>query len=173
MEDWDCILHINLYGVIRGVRAFLPHLLARGSGYVVNTASVAGLFAYAWDHPAYITAKHGVVGLTESLALYLKPNGIGVSVLCPSLVSTNIGDTARFGGVDDIGKWMREIPLEEPIEPEVVGSLVADAIRDERYLILTAPDAIRPVVAARGADPDAFVAAQIEQLPDPPNLYQR
>ncbi len=75
MDEWDWILQINLYGVIRGVRAFLPHLLERGSGHVVNTSSVAGLFAYAWDHPAYITAKHGVVGLTESIALYLKPNG--------------------------------------------------------------------------------------------------
>ena len=171
MDEWDWILQINLYGVIRGVRAFLPHLLARGSGHVVNTSSVAGLFAYAWDHPAYITAKHGVVGLTESIALYLKPNGIGVSLLCPSLVSTNMGDTARFGGVDDISTWMRDIQLEEPIEPEVVGTLVADAIRDERYLILTAPDSIRPRIAARGADPDAFVEAQMEQLPEPPNLY--
>lgn len=172
MDEWDWILQINLYGVIRGVRAFLPHLLARGSGYLVNTASVAGLFAYAWDHPAYITAKHGVVGLTEALALYLKPNGVGVSVLCPSLVATNMGDTARFGGVDDISRWMREIPLEEPIEPDVVGALVADAIRDERYLILTDPDAIRPIIAARGADPDAFVAGQMQALPEPPNLYR-
>jgi NAD(P)-dependent dehydrogenase (short-subunit alcohol dehydrogenase family) len=172
MEEWDWILQINLYGVIRGVRAFVPHLLERGSGHLVNTASVAGLFAYAWDHPAYITAKHAVVGLTEALALYLKPNGIGVSVLCPSLVATNMGDTARFGGVDDISKWMKAIPLEEPIEPEAVGTLVADAIRDERYLILTDPEAIRPVIAARGADPGAFVAAQMQVLPEPPNLYR-
>jgi len=172
MEDWDWILQINLYGVIRGVRAFVPHLLERGSGHVVNTASVAGLFAYGWDHPAYITAKHGVLGLTESLALYLKPNGIGVSVLCPSLVATNIGDTARFGGVDDMRHWVLEMPLSEPITSETVATLVADAIRDDRYLILTDPDSIRPAMAARGADPDAFVAAQIEQLPEPPNLYR-
>jgi NAD(P)-dependent dehydrogenase (short-subunit alcohol dehydrogenase family) len=172
MEEWDWILQINLYGVIRNVRAFLPHLLERGSGYVVNTASVAGLFAYAWDHPAYITAKHGVVGFSESLALYLKPLGIGVSVLCPSLVDTNMGETARLGGVDDISRWIREIPLAEPIAPEIVGTLVADAIRDERYLILTDPDTIRPVIAARGADPDAFVDAQISRLPEPPNLYR-
>ena len=60
MEEWDWILQINLYGVIRGARAFIPHMLERGSGYLVNTASVAGLYAYAWDHPTYITAKFGV-----------------------------------------------------------------------------------------------------------------
>ena len=59
MKEWDWILQINLYGVIRNVRAFLPHLIERGSGYVVNTASVAGLYAYSWDHPTYITAKFG------------------------------------------------------------------------------------------------------------------
>jgi hypothetical protein len=83
-----------------------------------------------------------------------------------------MGDTARFGGVDDTSQWMREIQLAEPITPETVATLVADAIRDERYLVLTDPETIRPVIAARGADPDAFVAAQIEQLPEPPNLYR-
>lgn len=80
MAEWDWILQINLYGVIRTVRAFLPHLLERGSGHVVNTSSVAGLYAYAWDHPTYITAKFGVTGFTEALALYVKPLGVGVLV---------------------------------------------------------------------------------------------
>jgi NAD(P)-dependent dehydrogenase (short-subunit alcohol dehydrogenase family) len=171
-DEWKWIFDINFFGVVRGVQAFVPHLLERGSGHLVNTASVAGLFAYAWDHPAYIAVKHAVVGLTESLALYLKPNGIGVSLLCPSLVASNMGETARMGGVDDISRWIREIQLSEPMAPEAVGTLVADAIRDERYLILTDPDAIRPVIAARGADPDLFVQAQIAQLPEPPNLYR-
>jgi len=172
MEEWSWILQINLFGVIRGVRAFVPHLLERGSGYVVNTASVAGLYAYEWNHPAYITAKFGVVGLTESLALYLRPQGIGVSVLCPSLVASNMGETARFGGVDDISRWLHAMPLEDPAEPAFVGSLVADAIDDERYLILTDPEPIRERIARRGADPDAFVDAQIEALPAPPNLHR-
>ena len=172
MEEWDWLLQINLYGVIRTVRAFLPHLLERGSGYLVNTASVAGLYAYSWDNPAYITAKHGVVGLTEALALYLAPLGIGVSVLCPSLVATNMGDTARFGGVDDLTRWMAPMPFEEAMDPALVGPMVADAIRDERYLILTDPEPIRERIARHGADPDAFVASQIESLPHPPNLYR-
>jgi NAD(P)-dependent dehydrogenase (short-subunit alcohol dehydrogenase family) len=171
MEEWDWILQINLIGVIRGGRAFVPHLLERGIGHLVNTASIAGLYAYSWDHPAYVTAKHGVVGLTESFALYLKPHGIGVSLLCPSLVTTNIGDTARLGGTDAMDRWLGETPMGKPSSPEDVGVMVADAIRDDRYLILTDPEAVRPKIAARGADMDAFVDSQIASLRPPPNLY--
>ncbi|HEY8216070.1 MAG TPA: SDR family NAD(P)-dependent oxidoreductase [Acidimicrobiia bacterium] len=169
MEEWDWILQINLYGVIRGVRAFVPHLRAKGRGWVVNTASVAGLFAYAWDTPAYITAKFGVVGLTEALALYLRPLGVGVSLLCPGLVSSNMGDTARMGGPDPAA-WLQQMPLSDPVEPSVAGTAVADAIRDERFLVLTHPEEARERMGRRGADIDAFVAAQIERLPTPPNL---
>ena len=174
MEEWDWILQINLYGVIRGARAFIPHMLERGSGYLVNTASVAGLYAYAWDHPTYITAKFGVVGFSEALALYLRPQGIGVSVLCPSLIATNIGETARIGGVDDFSKWTGAMPgpLDEAMDVALVGPMVADAIRDDRYLILTDPDEILPRVAQRGASIDAWVDSYGRTLPEPPNLYQ-
>ncbi|HSO95406.1 MAG TPA: SDR family oxidoreductase [Acidimicrobiia bacterium] len=173
MAEWDWILQINLYGVIRGVRAFVPHLRERGTGWVVNTASVAGLYAYAWDTIPYITAKFGVVGLTESLALYLRPLGIGVSLLCPGLVDSNMADTARIGGVADPSTWIKEMPLEAPVQPSVPGGLVCDAIEQERFLVLTHPEPIRERIAQRGADPDAFVAAQIERLPTPPNLPPR
>lgn len=173
MAEWDWILQINLYGVIRGVRAFVPHLRQRGHGWVVNTASVAGLYAYAWDTIPYITAKFGVVGLTESLALYLRPLGIGVSLLCPGLVESNMGDTARIGGVSDPSAWIKAMPLEAPVQPAVPGRLVCDAIEHEQFLVLTHPDPIRERIAQRGADPDAFVTAQIERLPTPPNLPPR
>ena len=171
MEEWDWILQINLYGVIRNVRAFLPHLLERGSGHIVNTASVAGLYAYSWDHPTYITAKFGVVGFTEAMALYLRPLGVGVSLLCPGRVDTNMADTARIGGIDDIRRWMFPMPFEELIEPAAAGTIVADAIRDDRYLVLTHPE-LREYMVRRGADYDAFVQSQIESLPTPPNLHQ-
>jgi hypothetical protein len=83
-----------------------------------------------------------------------------------------MGDTARFGGVDDITRWMAPMPFEEAMDPALVGPMVADAIRDERYLILTDPEPIRERIARHGADPDAFVASQIESLPHPPNLYR-
>ena len=170
MEEWDWILQINLVGVIRGVRAFVPHLRHRGRGWVVNTASVAGLYGYAWDTIPYITAKFGVVGLSEGLALYLRPLGVGVSVLCPGLVSSNMGDTARIGGVPDPRQWIQQMPLDDPVTPDVPGRLVCDAIETGQFLILTHPDPIRERIARRGADPDAFLAAQIEGLPTPPNL---
>jgi NAD(P)-dependent dehydrogenase (short-subunit alcohol dehydrogenase family) len=109
-EDWDWILQINLMGPVRGVRAFLPHMMERGSGYIVNTASVAGLYAYHWDTIPYITAKHGVVGFTEGLKLYVEPHGIKVSVLCPGLVSTNIVENARLSGLDDPAQWVSTLP---------------------------------------------------------------
>ena len=174
MQDWDWILQINLFGVIRGARAFIPHMLERGSGYLVNTASVAGLYAYAWDHPTYITAKFGVVGFSEALALYLRPQGIGVSVLCPSLVATNIGETSRFGGVDDPMKWLGGMPsgLDEAMDVALVGPMVADAIRDDRYLILTEPDEILPRVKERGASIGAWIDSYGKTLREPPNLYR-
>lgn len=170
MQEWDWILQINLYGVIRGVRAFVPQLRRQGRGWVVNTASVAGLYAYAWDTIPYITAKFGVVGLTEALALYLRPLGIGVSVLCPGLVASNMAETARVGGVDDISAWIQAMPLDEPVTPDVPGRLVCDAIEQERFLVLTHPAPILERIARRGQDLDAFVRDQIDRLPTPPNL---
>jgi NAD(P)-dependent dehydrogenase (short-subunit alcohol dehydrogenase family) len=172
-EDWDWILQINLMGPVRGVRAFLPHMMARGSGYIVNTASVAGLYAYHWDTIPYITAKHGVVGFTEGLKLYVEPHGIKVSVLCPGLVTTNIGDSARISGVDDPAQWVSTLPRGyEAIEPEQVGVLVADAIRDGTYLILTHPDLMEPVLEQRGQDLAGAIEAQREQISPPPNIHR-
>src|SRR4030081_1312028 len=101
MADWEWIVGINLLGPVRGARAFLPHMLERGSGYIVNTASFAGLVAHNPLTIPYDTTKHGVVGLSAGLALYLKPKGIGVSVLCPGYVETNLSENYPFRGLGD------------------------------------------------------------------------
>jgi len=172
MADWDWVLQINLYGVIRGVRAFLPHMLARGSGHVVNTASLAGLFAYAWDTIPYITGKFAVAGFTEALALYARPLGVGVTLVCPGLVDTNLGETARFVGVEDPGAWVRGIQLPPPVTPEEVATRVCDAVAENRFLVLTAEDLVRERVRQRATDHDGFVADMIARLPTPPNLHR-
>jgi len=169
MEDWNWILQINLYGPIRGVRAFVPAMIERGRGYVVNTASIAGLFAYSWDAIPYITSKFGVYGFTEGLALYLRPQGVGVSVVCPGMVETNLGENARLSGVEPGVPWMAGMEDFRPIGADEVGHQVVDAVRADRFLVLTHPE-YREVLAERGRDLDAAVAARMAGLPDPPKL---
>src|SRR5262249_56225551 len=93
--DWGWSFGINLLGVGRGIRAFLPHMLERGSGYIINTGSVAGLIALTGEGAPYVASKFAIVGLSEALALYARPRGIGVSVLCPGSVDTNLSETER------------------------------------------------------------------------------
>ncbi|MGQ0803967.1 MAG: SDR family oxidoreductase [Actinomycetota bacterium] len=169
MEDWDWILQINLYGPIRGVRAFAPAMIERGRGYVVNTASIAGLFAYSWDAIPYITSKFGVYGFTEGLALYLRPQGVGVSVVCPGMVETNLGEHARLSGVEAGVPWTAGMQDFRPIGADEVATQVVDAIRADRFLVLTHPE-YRELLVQRGQDLDAAVAARMAGLPDPPRL---
>ncbi len=97
MADWHWIIGVNLYGVIHGVQTFLPVLQANeDGGHIVNTASMAGLVAPP-RLGAYSVTKFGVVALTEVLAAELAQTGskVGVSVLCPGVVRTNIGTSSR------------------------------------------------------------------------------
>src|SRR2546425_9888043 len=86
MADWEWSFDINFLGVVRGIRTFLPHMLERGSGYIINTGSVTGLVALTGEGAPYVASKFAIVGLSEALALYARPRGIGVSVLCPGSV---------------------------------------------------------------------------------------
>lgn len=140
LEDWKWILDVNVLGIVRGVRAFVPAMVARGSGHVVNTASVAGIWAYSWDASPYITSKFAAYGYSEAMARALRPRGVDVSVLCPGLVSTNLGETARFSGVpaERRGDWLYfPEEMRTPVEPEAVGLLVADAIERRQFAIFT------------------------------------
>ncbi len=125
--DWDWVLGVNLLGVVHGIRAFVPRMLAQGGdAHIVNTASLAGLVSFAGGG-AYGASKHAVVTLSEQLALELHELGpsIGVSVLCPGLVRTPM--TAQLG-------------FEGGIDPEVVAGHVVEAIREERFWVLTHPE---------------------------------
>jgi NAD(P)-dependent dehydrogenase (short-subunit alcohol dehydrogenase family) len=98
VDAWSSILDVNVLGTVRVLRTFLPHLLERGSGHVVTTGSTAGLFPYAYDRLPYAASKGAIVALTESLALYLRPRGIGVSCFCPAgaMVEQHALDRSRF-----------------------------------------------------------------------------
>ncbi len=88
--EWQRILDINLMSVVRSNASFLPLLLDQGSGHLVNTASFAGLFTYSYDRMPYAATKAAIVQISEGLAIYLRPKGIGVTLLCPGPVLTNI-----------------------------------------------------------------------------------
>lgn len=89
LEAWKTILDCNLYGVVHGVMAVLPHMLRQGSGHIVNTASVAGLVPLPYQS-IYCASKYAVVGLSESLRYELEKDNVKVSVVCPAAVATQI-----------------------------------------------------------------------------------
>ena len=94
-RDWQWVIGVNLWGVVHGLEAFLPRMIAqRQGGHIVNTASMAGLVA-SQGLGIYNTTKYAVVGLSETLAKDLRPYGIGVSVLCPMGVATRIREADR------------------------------------------------------------------------------
>src|SRR6185295_18443874 len=97
LEDWEWILSINLWGVIHGCHFFVPGMVRRGSGHVVNVASAAGLVTMP-DLAAYGTTKFAVVGLTEALREEVRPLGIGVTTICPGIINTGITHTSRLRG---------------------------------------------------------------------------
>jgi NAD(P)-dependent dehydrogenase (short-subunit alcohol dehydrogenase family) len=147
--DWEWVLGVNLWGVIHGVRVFVPRLLAGGGeGHVVNTASMAGLLSAA-GMAIYDVTKHGVVTLSESLYLELQMLAapIGVSVLCPGFVSTRIMDSARNRPAA-LADTLPPMPGREQLEevarglvtggtpPEQVAAIVVEAIRGDRFWIL-------------------------------------
>ena len=96
LDDWTWTLDVNLWGVIHGIRTFVPHLLTHGDGHVVTTASIAGHVSSPFGAP-YNVSKHGVATLAEGLyqELQREPSTIGVTCLCPGFVATNILDSAR------------------------------------------------------------------------------
>ena len=157
LDDWRWMLGVNLWGVIHGVHTFLPVLKQnREGGHIVNTASMAGLVAGP-RLGAYAAAKYGVVGLTEVLAAELAADNsrVGVSVLCPGTVHTNIGTSSRNrpadlpdAGFKDIDIELEDNPRYRWIYPEDAGAVVVRAIKRGDLYALTHPDWY-PMVAER------------------------
>lgn len=135
-EDWDWVFNVNVWGVVNGIRAFVPEMKARGSGHVLNTASLSGLYAMPGSG-VYTASKYAVVAISETLRIELRPNGIGVSVLCPGFVHTRIDETTRTRpGIEDLPSPEGGPPLGW-CEPEDAASRVIAGIRENRQYIYT------------------------------------
>lgn len=156
LEAWQRVLDLNLLSIARSNLVFLPHLIAQGRGHVVNTSSASGLLAYGFDRLPYVASKHAVVGLSEALALYLGPKGIGVTCVCPSGVITNILEQITVYGEPASPR----APQHALVEPDAVGELVADAVASGRFLVVTAPE-IHDELRERAVDPEAYMQRMI------------
>jgi len=156
LHDWEWIVGVNLMGVVHGVRAFTPILLAQNEGHIVNTASMAGLISPA-GNALYGVTKHAVVALSEALFNELKATNpeVHVSVLCPGWINTEILRSSERNQPDlvrrsrpevrvtpesEIRRKQVESMLANGLSPARVGELVLDAIRERRFWILTHPE---------------------------------
>jgi len=160
--DWKWILGVNLWGVIHGIRTFVPLLVDQDEGHVVNTASLAGLTSPGFLGP-YNATKHAVTTISETLYRDLRATGssVGVSVLCPGFVRTDIAESERNrpewaptpqdDPVVEIGREILREMVEGGIEPTVVADRVLDAVRTDTFYILTHDDA-RSMVEVRMSD---------------------
>jgi NAD(P)-dependent dehydrogenase (short-subunit alcohol dehydrogenase family) len=146
LDEWRWVLGVNVMGVIHGIRSFVPLIRQHGEGgHVVNTASISGFFIREGaNQGAYSMSKYAVVALSEALEQELAGSGVGVSVLCPGAVNTNIFGSAatrpgQFGGpyVREAQERLRERSLSAGLPPEAVGRRVVQAMRDGEFYILT------------------------------------
>jgi NAD(P)-dependent dehydrogenase (short-subunit alcohol dehydrogenase family) len=145
-DDWRFVIDVDLWGPIHGVEAFLPRLIAHGGdAHMVFTSSFAGLIPNVGLGP-YCVAKYGVVALAETLAREVRANGIGVSVLCPMIVETNLlANTARVRSLDygpahsdaETVQQLASAPDDDSVlNVEDVARLTADAILANRLYVL-------------------------------------
>jgi NAD(P)-dependent dehydrogenase (short-subunit alcohol dehydrogenase family) len=152
--DWQWVLDVNLMGVVHGLDVFAPLLIEQGEGHIVNTASASGL-APTPGLGAYTASKYAVVGLSETLYIELRDTGVGLSLLCPGLVSTRILSSERNrpddGGPADYGELQRGAQaamLEAGAPPARIAEAVLQAIREERFYVLPSPE-LQPVILER------------------------
>lgn len=134
LADWDRIWSINVMAHVHAARAVLPGMLARGGGYLLNTASAAGLLSQIGSAP-YSVTKHAAVGFAEWLAITYGSRGIKVSVLCPQAVNTPMvgGTDGGVAGVDGL------------LEPAQVAECVVGGLAAEQFLILPHPEVLEYV----------------------------
>jgi NAD(P)-dependent dehydrogenase (short-subunit alcohol dehydrogenase family) len=161
MAEWQRIMDLNYFAAVRGALLFMPAMLARGRGHIVNTASFAGLYPYAASRVPYAAAKAAVISMSENLALYLEPQGVRVSCLIPGPVMTGV--------MDSMTSWTPDCPMRGPgsetslLMPEHVATVLSDGMRDGRVLIPSDPVAF-DIIARRAAGPDAFIRGKIDEF---------
>jgi NAD(P)-dependent dehydrogenase (short-subunit alcohol dehydrogenase family) len=148
-DAWNNVWDVNLMAHVYAARAVIPDMVARGEGYLLSTASAAGLLTNIGD-AAYSVTKHAAVALAEWLAITYGDDGIKVSCLCPQGVNTDLlreASTGASGGV---------VLTQGVIEPEAVADAVIEGLAAERFLILPHPE-VHDFMQRKAADPDRWL----------------
>jgi NAD(P)-dependent dehydrogenase (short-subunit alcohol dehydrogenase family) len=177
-DDWDWQLDVNVKGTINGVQTFLPRMLARrAGGHIVNTASMSAFVALP-NTAIYCTSKYAVRGFSESLRVELDKHGIGVSLLCPGAVNTNIHESVlsrpkRYGstgyyGADPATFRRLKAVIESGIDPIDLGRIVLAAVRRNDFWILPYPEFI-PALERYHSE----VIAALRRYEDDPDYRRR
>ncbi len=135
-DEWQRMMDVHVWSHLHAARAAIPGMLERGGGYLLNTASAAGLLTQI-DSGPYAVSKHGAVALAEWLSINYGEQGIGVSVLCPQAVRTNI---LGPGEMEADSEAARQAAGDGILEPDVVAQDCIEAIRTERFLVLPHPN---------------------------------
>lgn len=148
-ETWQRVWEVNVLAHVFAVRAVLPGMLARGEGYVLTTASAAGLLLNLGDAP-YTVTKHAAVGLAEWLAVTYGDQGLKVSCLCPQGVNTDLVRAAAAGTAGAV------VLSQGVLEPEDVAEAVVAGLREERFLVLPHPE-VHDHLQKKVADPDRWL----------------
>ncbi|HEV7731152.1 MAG TPA: SDR family oxidoreductase [Candidatus Binatia bacterium] len=144
--EWQRIWDVNVMAHVFAARHLVPRMLARGGGYLLNTASAAGLLSQVGSAP-YAVTKHAAVAFAEWLAITYGDRGIVVSVLCPQAVRTKMTEDFENGGVAGIDGML---------EPSALAQVVVEGLSDERFLILPHPE-VAEYVRRKGEDVDRWI----------------
>lgn len=130
LADWEAIVDVNLLGVVRGVHAVYPRMIARGGGHIVNTASMAGLMPTPITTP-YGATKHAVVGLSRSLRIEAAEYGVRITALCPGVIRTPILEGGVFGRMSrrpDAGDMQKQFERAKPMDVTRFAEAVLDRL---------------------------------------------
>jgi len=160
-SEWERMFSVNFFGAVRANAVVLPKMLARGQGYIVSTASFAGLYPYAANRIPYAASKAALVSMSENLALYLLPTGVRVSCLCPGPTMT----TATQG----MKPWSENVIMRGPgshlevRSQEHAAEVLADGMCAGRIIIPT-HEAGWDIMQRHAASPDNFIREKIEEF---------
>jgi len=142
-SHWKKIIDVNLLGPIHTIQCFVPEMIRAKKGHVVNVSSLAGLIGLPW-HAAYCASKAGLVRMSEVMRTDLKQHHVGVTVVCPGGVDTPIKHTVEILGVELSPGRVSELKerfAHHAITPERVASQIINAVRKNKYMVITSPRA--------------------------------